>query len=357
MNNTMMSSPTAELPDLQSLTQSWRYQPYWPVRNRDVMTITASALPRRYSINDLPIDSRVVEVATGQGVLIHCHWQQNRTKCPTIIIVHGMEGSSASKYALGTADKAFRSGFNAIRYNMRSCGGSEHLSSTLYNASLSKDVDIVAKKLMTRDGIGNIFFAGFSLGGNIILKMAAEYGENIPPEYRGVFAVSPAIDLHASIAEILLPRNWLYHQNFIRGLRARLIRKSKLYPDLYDLKPLAKVRNIKEFDDAYTAPHGGFSSADDYYTRASTKERLKDIRVPTIMVHADDDPFIPFHMFDSKPYQGNPFISFCPTRFGGHVGFISQSGRDYDRFWVEHRIIDFMKCVLGQSPETANIRG
>src|SRR5882724_829830 len=342
------TSSIRESPDLHSLTASWRYEPYLPVRNRDVMTILASVLPRKYSINNLPIDTRVVEVATGQSVLIHCHWQQNRAKCPTIIIVHGMEGSAQSKYALGTADKAFQAGFNAVRFNMRSCGGSEHLSSTLYNASLSRDVDIVAKKLLARDGIDNLFFAGFSLGGNIILKMAAEYSEKIPAEYRGIFAVSPAIDLHASIAEILLARNWLYHQNFVRGLKARLMRKSKLYPNLYDLGPMARIRNIREFDEAYTAPHGGFTSADDYYTRASTKNRLKEICMPTIMVHAVDDPFIPFHMFDSKPFEGNPFISFCSTKSGGHVGFISQSGGDYDRFWIEHRIVEFMKHILGR---------
>jgi predicted alpha/beta-fold hydrolase len=340
------NSANREIPDLQRLTQGWQYEPYWPFRNRDVMTVSASFLPRRYSINDLPVDNRVVEVAPGQGVLIHCHWQQNPSKCPTVIIVHGMEGSTQSKYALGTADKAFKAGFNAVRFNMRSCGGSEHLSSTLYNASLSKDVDIVAKKLIVRDNLSDLFFAGFSLGGNIILKMAAEYGVKIPIEYKGIFAVSPAIDLHASIAEIMLRRNWIYHQNFIRGLKARVTRKSKLYPDLYDLKPMARIRTIREFDEAYTAPHGGFASADDYYTRASTKERLKGIRIPTIIVHAVDDPFIPYHMFDSKPHEGNPFISFCSTRFGGHVGFISQSGADYDRFWIEHRNLDFMKFVL-----------
>src|SRR5205085_469154 len=146
----MSTAPRAsfsDIPDLDGLTRGWQYSPYRPLRNRHAMTIVPSYLPRRYSINRLPIESRIVEVAPSQAILLHCHWQENRKDCPTIIVVHGMEGSSSSRYALGTADKAFRAGFNAIRYNMRSCGGTEHLCTTLYNASQSGDVDAVIKQL------------------------------------------------------------------------------------------------------------------------------------------------------------------------------------------------------------------
>ncbi|HZS43775.1 MAG TPA: alpha/beta fold hydrolase [Blastocatellia bacterium] len=344
MSSVALSS-SDEIIRLNALADKWRFEPYRTLRNRHLMTIIPSYLPRHYSNEKLPVDSRIIEVDPDQRVLVHCHWQKDKQNRPTVLIVHGMEGSSSSKYALGTADKAFRAGFNAIRYNMRGCGGSEHLSNTLYNASRSGDVRRVVEHLVKTDKIENIFLAGFSLGGNIVLKLAAEYTDNPQSEIRGIFAVSPAIDLHASIQEIMKPANRIYHWNFVFSMRRRMRRRFALYPDLFDPKPLDRIRNIKEFDEIYTAPNGGFANADDYYTRASSKPLLPKIKIPTIIVHAMDDPFIPFSMFDSNPFKGNPWITFCPTTFGAHVGFIGNGGEDYDRFWVEHRVIDFAKHI------------
>ncbi|HMF57051.1 MAG TPA: alpha/beta fold hydrolase, partial [Pyrinomonadaceae bacterium] len=280
--------------------------------------------------------------------LAHCRWQKNLKERGTLLLMHGLEGSSQSIYMLGTTLKAFKAGFNVVRLNQRTCGGTEHLTHTLYHSGMSGDVRAVVQELIERDGLSRIFICGFSMSGNIVLKYAGEEAEDIPREISGVCAVSPSIDLSASACAIERRENWIYHRNFMIYLRSRMRRKKKLFPEVYDTSGLGKVRTMRQFDERFTAQHGGFDGADDYYTRASALPLISRIRTPTLIIHAQDDPFIPYEPLKKVAVTGNPFVITLAPPHGGHVGFISNETGVEDRFWAENRIVEFCRLIEEQ---------
>jgi len=254
--------------------------------------------------------------------------------------------------------------------NLRTCGGTEHLTPSIYHGGLTEDLRAVVTELIERDGLSRLFLVGVSLGGNMVLKLAGEYGEHAPPQVLAVAAVSPSIDLQASAQLILKRSNWLYQQDFVRRLKHRLRVKHKLFPDQYDISELSSVKTLREFDDRYTSRAHGFDGADDYYYRASSIRVLDRIRIPTLIIHAEDDPFIPFAPMRDPALTKNPYILLVATKQGGHVAFISaanspselarndakQSGMSNDsqftisdsredRFWAENRVVDFCKLA------------
>jgi predicted alpha/beta-fold hydrolase len=321
------------------------FQPHSIFRRGHAQTLAAYAWPRGFRFNSEIDEERFFDVATDVKVLAHCRWQTNREKHPTLVVWHGIEGSSASVYMLATAEKGFRAGFNIIRVNFRNCGGTEHLTPTLYHGGLSEDLRAVISELIEKDRVERMFLVGFSLGGNLVLKVAGEYGEAAPKEILGVCAVSPSIDLTASADMILRPSNWIYQQDFVRRLKKRIRTKQKLYPKLYDTEGLRQVRTLREFDERYTAPANGFADAEDYYYRASSLRVVAKIRVPTLVIHAEDDPFIPITPLRDVAVADNPYILLVAPKQGGHVAFISADKvGDEDRFWAENRVIQF--CAL-----------
>jgi predicted alpha/beta-fold hydrolase len=258
-----------------------------------------------------------------------------------------MEGSTESRYMLGTAEKALEAGYNVVRMNFRNCGGTEHLTPTLYHAGLTDDIRQTVAELIERDGLSEIYLAGFSLGGNVVLKLAGEYGEKIPSQIRGVVAVSPPIDLESSADAIEMRSNMIYHWNFIWSLRSRLRRKATLFPDKYDISHLRGVWTIRKFDDVYTAPHSGFRNVAHYYERASALPFIKGIFVPTLIIHAKDDPFIPFSPFERPEVTANPNVALLAPSHGGHVGFNSANADGDKRFWAEVIVVEFVNLIAG----------
>jgi predicted alpha/beta-fold hydrolase len=279
-------------------------------------------------------------------VLVRCRWQERRESSPTILLVHGLEGSSESTYAIGAAEKAHRAGFNALRMNIRSCGDTQHLSPTLYHSGLTDDLRAVVEELSARDRLPEIYLAGFSLGGNQCLKLAGERGGDAPLALRGVCAVSPSLDLSTCADAISRPRNFLYSRKFIRSLKRRMRRAAALYPERYDTGRLKLVRTIRDFDSHYTAPHAGFLDADDYYARSSALQFVPSIRTPTLVIHAEDDPLVPFASFRGPSLAANPCVVFLAPRQGGHVGFLADgAARGEDRFWAENRVVEFCRLL------------
>jgi predicted alpha/beta-fold hydrolase len=323
------------------------FHPHHFFRGGHAQTIAAYAWPSRRRIAADADEERLFEVAPGVRILAHCRWQPNRGEHPTLVAVHGMEGSSASGYMLWTAKKAFSAGFNVVRVNLRNCGGTEHLTPTLYNAGMSEDIRAVIAELIDQDRLSPLFLAGFSLGGNMVLKLAGEYGANPPPELLAVSAVSPSVDLNLSTKLMSQRRNWIYHQDFVRRMKARVRRKSKLFPELYDANHLRRVRSVREFDECFTAPAGGFDGAEDYYDKCSSIRVVDQIRIPTLIIHAHDDPFIPFAPLTDPVFKSNPYLLLLDTERGGHVAFISRnSSFSEDRFWAENRVIEFCQLRL-----------
>jgi predicted alpha/beta-fold hydrolase len=293
-------------------------------------------------------EERLFEVEPGSRVLARCRWHANRAEHPALVMWHGMEGSTASSYMMTTAEKAFRAGFNVLRVNVRNCGGTEHLSPKLYHGGLSDDLRAVIDELIARDRLPRLFIAGFSLGGNMVLKLAGEYGHHPPPEIGAVCTVSASINLRAGVDLLMKPRNWIYHQDFLWRLKNRIKVKQKVFPDLYDSSPLRGIHTIKQFDERYIAPAFGFEGVDDYYARASSLSFIGRIRIPTLIIHAHDDPFIPFAPLQDPSIAANPYVLLIATEQGGHVAFLSKHSRDEDRFWAENRLVQFCGMIREQ---------
>jgi predicted alpha/beta-fold hydrolase len=307
--------------------------------------LAGTVIPRRFNTILKDSEPRFFDTATAVRVLAHCSWQKNRREQPTLVILHGMEGSTESRYMLGTAEKALAAGFNAVRVNTRNCGGTEHLTPTLYHAGQTEDLRQIVAELADRDGLEEIYIAGFSLGGNVVLKLAGEYGNTAPPQLRGVVAVSPSIDLNASADAIELRSNLIYNMRFVWSLRTRMRRKARLFPECYDESRLRGVWSIRKFDDVYTAPHSGFGDVTNYYARASSLQFISSITIPTLLVHAQDDPFIPFESFQHPDIEANPNVVLLAPEQGGHVGFISADREGEERFWAERVAVEFIKFI------------
>lgn len=316
-----------------------QFEPHLWLRNPHVVTVVAAYWPRNLSRLAAAAE-RLFEVEPGTRLLAKCHWQADPRRHPALVLVHGLEGSSESRYMLGIADKGFAAGFSVLRMNQRNCGGTEHLTPALYNSGLSGDYRAVLEELMERDALPEIFFAGYSMGGNLVLKMAGELGARPPRGLRGVCAVCPGLDLAASSDALAEPRNFLYEWHFLHSLNSRMRRKAKLFPERYRADGLSRLQTLREWDEAITAPACGYLGAADYYYRASALGVIAEIRVPTLILAAQDDPLIPIASFRDAGIVGNPFITLVTPEHGGHCGFVSRNSGD-ERFWAESRVVEF----------------
>ena len=324
------------------------FRPHPLLPGGHAQTLAGWAWPRRFHASRAhPDEARLFEVEPDVRLLARCRWQEDRTARATLVLVHGLGGSCDAPYMLGAARLAYLAGANVVRLNQRNCGGTEHLTPTLYHSGMSGDLAAVVCELVERDGLSRILVAGFSMGGNLALKMAGEMGEDAPPALLGVCAVSPALDLQETARNLERPSNHAYQRQFARGLRGLVQRKKELYPNLYDVRGLEYLRTVREFDEIYTASHGGFTSADDYYARSSALQFIPCVRVPTLIIHAQDDPLVPFGPLLNPRVSGNPrVVTVTPPR-GGHVAFVS--AKKEDRFWAEERLVEFGRHLSGDA--------
>jgi uncharacterized protein len=333
------------------------FEPHPWLRNAHLMTIAGTFWRRQFprlSAGEarlfdiepaLPTGgSETSGLGRGTQLRADCHWQKNPGEHATLVLVHGLEGSSESGYVLGTAEKAFVAGCNVVRLNQRNCGGTEHLTPDLYHSGRSGDVRAVIEELIARDKLAEIFAAGFSMGGNLVLKMAGEYGAAAPTELRGFAAVAPSFVLAACADALEERRNFIYERYFVRRLKARMRRKAALFPEQYaecvGNGTLQAIGSVREFDELITAPCSGFAGAEDYYARASAINVLDAIARPTLILTAKDDPFVPYATFERREVRENPNIQLVATQHGGHCSFIAREGGE-ERFWCEGRIVEF----------------
>jgi uncharacterized protein len=315
------------------------FEPHPLLENGHVMTIASAFIPRRFDIPSA--EARYFEVDADSRLLGHCHWQPGKKRnAPVLVILHGLEGSSDSNYVRGIAEKAYHRGFHVVRLNQRNCGGTEALTPTLYNSGMSADYHAVFYELSNGDGFENIFFAGYSMGGNLVAKMAGEFASAVPKALCGVCAVCPAIDLAACADALERWDNYAYQRHFVSGLMSRYERKEQFFPHLYSTNGLPPIRTVRQFDDFIIAPRFGYRDAQDYYESVGAKRVAAQIRVPFLMIAAQDDPFVPYASFLAARISENPAMQFVAPPHGGHCGFISKhSGAE--RFWAEQRIVEF----------------
>ncbi len=320
------------------------------LRNGHAQTIAGNYLPRRHALPPPVVELVAVSAgAPGQAaakVLCHCHWQPAaaRASRPTVILLHGLEGSSQSQYVRGNGSKMWGAGCNVVRMNMRNCGGTEGLSPTLYHSGLSGDVLAVMNFFLVREGLQSVSLVGYSMGGNLVLKLAGDMGAEAPAQLRSVVGVSPAVDLAASADALHAPSNRLYERRFLRALLRRFRRKAALFPALYQGDLGSGIRSLREFDDRITARYSGFTGADEYYSRAGAASVLGRIAVPTLILHALDDPFIRLTRETRGIILGNPRITYLETAHGGHCAFLADPdpGADSDGYWAEGVTLRFV---------------
>ena len=207
------------------------FDPFVPrryLRNRHAMTLAGNFLRRK---NNLPAPEECLyRVDADTQVLCHCHWHADAERRATVIIVHGLEGSSLSQYVIGNSAKAWDAGMNVVRMNMRTCGGTGKLTPTLYHSGLSSDVGAVLRTVIEQRKISRVGLIGYSMGGNLVLKLAGELGADAPAELKAVAAVSPAADLAASADAMHVGGNRIYEWKFLVSLMRTYERKRKLFP-------------------------------------------------------------------------------------------------------------------------------
>jgi predicted alpha/beta-fold hydrolase len=231
---------------------------------------------------------------------------------------------------------------NVVRMNQRNCGGTNHLAPTLYHSGRSQDVAAVAHELMERDRIRRLALVGFSMGGNLVLKLAGEWGRQAPQYLRAVAAVCPSMDLAESADALHEKSNRLYEYYFLLKLRQRLREKTRFFPGHFDISRAKGVKSLREFDDKVTAPYCGFSGADDYYERAAASRVIDQISVPTLILHAANDPFIRITAETRAKIAANPNITFHECADGGHCSFLADAN-GYDGRWAEREIVDYLR--------------
>jgi uncharacterized protein len=310
----------------------FRPQPFEPLfRNPHLETIAARFWPRPCADSAWPPERRFVRTEPGVEVLVES--QRPASPAGHLVLVHGLEGSGQCGYMRSMSAAALAAGYAAHRFHMRSCGGTENRSNTLYHAGLTSDLLTFLRQLGAP-----AYLVGFSLGGNVALKLAGELGASASQLILGVCGISPAIDLAACARRIHRPDNFLYERRFVRNMLARLRATGRYAED-----DLAGLRSVIGIDDRITAPSFGFGNAENYYRTQSALGFLEAIRVPVLLIQAKDDTFVPYATFESEAVRRNPCIELLTPEHGGHVGFIA---RREPRFWLDQTV---MQWILAKS--------
>lgn len=325
------------------------FTPFRPRRglsNAHLQTVIGNFFPRPAFRLAGGSEEVLVDQTDGSRIVCDLHWQPAdvRARRLTVILVHGLEGSSDSRYIRGLAARAWACGCNVVRMNMRNCGGADSLTPTLYHSGLSCDVGSVVDEYQQRFGLERVALVGYSMGGNLVLKLAGERGAR--PPLCAVAAVCPAIDLAAGADALHQASNRIYEWRFLRGLKARFRRKAKLFPGIYQFGGVGPIRSLREFDDKIVARYCGFADADDYYHRAASARVIDRIAVPTFILQSKDDPFIRLLPETREKLLANRSITFVETDRGGHCAFLAKERGD-DIHWAEVMVMRYLLAVAG----------
>jgi predicted alpha/beta-fold hydrolase len=310
--------------------------PFQPlIRNPHLQTILAHFW-RRPDAPESPVERRLFRTEAEVQVLV-CSQRPAGVARGELVLVHGLEGSGEAGYIRSLSAAALRAGFAAHRFHMRTCGGTENLCQTLYHAGLTSDLLAVLRTLRS-EGRSPAILVGFSLGGNVVLKLAGELGEGAREYIAAVCGVSTPLDLGVCARRIAEPDNRLYQDRFVRRMRARLCATGR-----YRASDFAGLRSVMELDDRFTAPSFGFGGAANYYRTQSALGFLGGLRVPALLIQAKDDTFVPFPVYDSPAVRSNRWIQLIAPEYGGHLGFL---GRAPHRFWADAVIMNWIEEAI-----------
>jgi uncharacterized protein len=319
------------------------------MRNAHLHTIAGNYWRRRSALPAAESDEIAVaplrEHWPAGSVVCECHWQAEdvRAERLTVLLLHGLGGSAHSRYIVGNANKAWRAGYNVIRMNMRGCGGVEAKAPTIYHCGLADDVRRVLEFYAEKYGLQRVAAVGYSMGGNLVLNYVGEEGADAPEWLMGCAAVSPSIDLDACSAALHERRNRMYEWKFLRSLRKSYARKVERFPEYFAKDSARKARSLREFDTRVVARYAGFDDAEDYYARTSAANVIARIAVPTLVIHAEDDPFIRLTEETRGQLLANSWIRLVETEHGGHCAFMARpESSAYDGYWAERTLLRFL---------------
>lgn len=282
-----------------------------------------------------PPPSRELRVSIGNGDLLSLqvsiphNWNEGNT---CVVLVHGMGGSHNSSYMVRLSRKFYNKGCKVVRVNLRGCGSGKGLSSSPYHAGTSQDLQHVLELLKNSHPQARLVLIGFSLGANVVLKLAGELGVQATSIMDGCIAICPPVDLAASVAMIQERRNWHYHYHYLK----MILRQAEQFTKV-------QARSIYEFDDTFTAPSWGYKEADDYYKNESSKKFLSAIKFPVKILFAEDDPFISIQALNGVEVSKSVQIYIC--RHGGHLGFLG-STKGHFVHWMDSQLF---KWILSDS--------
>ena len=280
-----------------------------------------------------PVELRLYRTEPNVQVLVQSQRPPGAAR-GEVMLVHGLEGSADAGYMLTMAKTGLDAGFAVHRFNIRTCGGTAHLSNTLYHAGLTGDLRSVLCQFRD-EGRAPVHLVGYSLGGNTVLKLAGELGEEARPLVASVCAISTPIDLASCARRLAQRSNRIYERRFLRRMRERVAATGR-----FSATETRPARSLWEFDDSFTGPSFGFRGAEHYYETQSSRQFLSRIRVPTLIIQAKDDVFIPFEIFEHPEVQVNPLVRLHVTEHGGHLGFLS---RTRPRFWTDQAVLEWLE--------------
>ncbi|WP_316975087.1 YheT family hydrolase [Marinobacter xestospongiae] len=278
-------------------------------------------------------------IATADDDELHLDWYRTGSR-RLAILSHGLEGHSRRPYILGLARGLLRSGWDVLAWNFRSCGGVMNRQPRFYHSGATVDLARVVDVALEQD-YQQVSLAGFSMGGNLTLLYLGQQGEQVDPRICGAVAFSVPCDLAGSAAELAKPSRRIYMQRFLKDLEGKMEEKAARFPELIDTRGFDQIRTFRQFDDRYTAPLHGFRDAEDYWAQCSSLGRLKDIRVPALLVNAQDDPFLSADCFPRSSSLLGDCVTLEAPRWGGHVGFVEHARDGY--YWSERRAVAFLE--------------
>ena len=323
-----------------------RYRPSWWLPGGHAQTIWgrfARVRPR------LRLRTECLIAPDGDNVEIHELPAEPRA--PRVLMLHGLEGSLRSHYVGGVFEQARARRWGAVLMVHRGCGTAPNVARRFYHSGETSDLAFVFRALSARYAGVRWCAAGVSLGGNVLLKWLGELGSSVDPRIAAAAAVSVPYDLEAGSRHIARGFARVYDRRFLKSLKRKALAKLERYPDLFDRARLEGARTIFEFDDALTAPVHGFRDAVDYYTRSSAIRFLRHITVPTLLLSATDDPFLPSRVLERVTVEAssNPNLELEITTGGGHVGFVSGPTPWRARYYAEERMFRFFDAAMERS--------
>ncbi|HUK56844.1 MAG TPA: hydrolase [Nitrospiria bacterium] len=320
------------------------FRPAWWLRGPHRQTVWRRLFDRR---PEPPLLRERVD--TPDGDFIDLDWFASVRRHgyrPLLVVLHGLEGSSRSPYVLGLLCEAERRGWDGVAINFRSCSGEINRRPRFYHSGETGDLDHIVSSVVSDNPGRPIGLVGYSLGGNVLLKWLGEHGEKIPESIRAAVAVSVPFDLAAAAHRIDHGIHRIYGQVFLRTLKQKVLLKVKMFPDLLDPKEVARIRSFAQFDDRVTAPIHGFKDARDYWTRSSAGPWLEEIRKPTFLLNAYDDPFLPASCLPHDAVARSPWLTAEFTPRGGHVGFVEGRSPGAVTYWVDRRVLAYLDSLV-----------